>query len=94
MPTHSITLAWIASIDSVAGYNVYRGTSAGTETSTKINPSLVSALTYVDTNVVAGTTYFYKVTSVNFAGAESASSAEASATVPFAPPTGLTAKAV
>ena len=53
--SHSVTLTWQASPDPVAGYNVYRGTNPpGNEGATPINPSLVTVLTYVDTNVTAG----------------------------------------
>lgn len=90
---HQIVLTWNADADPVSGYNVYRGTATGQESKTKINTALVTALTFTDTSVVAGTTYFYEVTGVSAAGNESADSAEASATVPFAAPTGLKAVA-
>ena len=95
---HSITLTWTASIDtsSTLGYNVYRGTTTGAESSTAINSSPIdincsgSTCTYNDTAVVAGTTYFYVVKAVNTStGMMSVPSNEASATVPIAAPTGL-----
>ena len=77
---HSATLSWAASISSgVTGYNVYRGTVLGNYT--KINPSLVSALTYADTAVATGTTYFYVVTAVS-PGGESGDSSPATAVIP------------
>jgi fibronectin type 3 domain-containing protein len=86
---HQAVLTWTPSIDTVSGYNIYRGTASGQESKTKINSALVTGTTYTDTTVLAGITYFYEVTSVNAAGNESADSLEVSGTVPFAPPTGL-----
>jgi fibronectin type 3 domain-containing protein len=89
-----VTLTWNASTGSTS-YNVKRATSAG-GTFTVI-ASGVTALTYSDTSVANGTTYYYVVSAVNSAG-ESADSATVSAT-PVAPvvtpnaPTGLTATA-
>lgn len=45
-------------------YNVYRGTSAGGESATPIANGL-TATSFTDTGAVAGTTYFYEVTSVD-----------------------------
>jgi hypothetical protein len=69
--THSVTLAWKASTSIVSGYNVYRG-AASTGPFTKLNTSLISALTYVDLAVVAGQTYYYVATAVDANGVESA----------------------
>jgi endoglucanase len=93
---HSVTLTWIASTDTVSGYNVYRGTSgAGSEGASPINgTTLVTGLTYVDTNVADGTSYEYYVEAVSAAGLSSVPSVQVSATVPVAPPTGLAAVAV
>jgi len=84
---HSVTLNWIASVDAVDGYNLYRGAVKGQET-TKINSSLVTGTSFVDTAPVMGTEY-YVVRSV--AGSqESVPSNEATAVlVPF-PPSNLT----
>jgi hypothetical protein len=78
---HSVTLSWTASTSTVAGYNVYRGTTSGGPY-VKINSSLVTTLGYSDTTVQSGTTYFYVVTSVDSSGNESPDSNEASAPIP------------
>lgn len=75
---HSNTLSWTAptSGGAVANYNVKRSTSAGTETTIATLPA--TQLTYVDTNGVAGTKYFYVVSASNQFG-ESANSNEVGA---------------
>ena len=79
--THSVELAWSPSTSVVAGYEVFRSeSSAGPFT--KLDSSLVTSDSYTDTSVQAGQTYYYVVTSVSAAGAVSADSAPASATVP------------
>jgi fibronectin type 3 domain-containing protein len=47
-----------------------------------MNSSLVTLLTYTDTAVLAGLTYYYVATSVNASNAESIYSNEISATIP------------
>jgi fibronectin type 3 domain-containing protein len=64
----------------VVGYNVYRGTMAGGPY-TKVG-SLVAGTTFLDSNVVAGATYYYCVTAVGATGQESVYSAVAAATIP------------
>jgi fibronectin type 3 domain-containing protein len=78
---HSATLSWTASVSTVAGYNPYRSTVSGGPY-TKLTAAPVTALTYVDTVVVSGTTYFYVVTAVTSSGVESVYSAQVSGTVP------------
>lgn len=75
----------------LAGYNVYRSTTAGGPYA-KINGALVGASVYVDTSVSNGTTYHYVVTAVDAAAQESGYSNEASATPqpPPPPPPGVT----
>ena len=58
---HSVSLKWSES-DSNVTFNIYRSTTGGY---TKINTSPVSALTYLDSTVVAGTKYFYVVTALS-----------------------------
>lgn len=77
-----VTLSWSASTSSVVGYNVYRGTASGGPYSIKLTTSPVAALTFTDTVVQAGQTYYYVVTAVNASGAESGYSNPASAVVP------------
>jgi Abnormal spindle-like microcephaly-assoc'd, ASPM-SPD-2-Hydin len=79
--SHSTTLSWAASTSVVVGYNVYRASVSGGPY-TKLNTSLVSALTYADSAVQAGQTYFYVVTAVDSSGVESVFSNEATATIP------------
>jgi hypothetical protein len=81
---HDVVLTWTASSTSgILGYDIYRGTSSGGESTAPLNSSPVSATTYVDTNVTPGTTYYYVVTAVAANGTtQSSASTEASATVP------------
>jgi fibronectin type 3 domain-containing protein len=81
--TSDVILSWSASSSpGVIGYNVYRGLTSGGEGSTPVNSDPISGTTYVDTNVTAGKTYYYVLTSVNTNGAQSAPSSETEATVP------------
>jgi hypothetical protein len=81
---HDVILTWTASATSgVAGYNVYRGTSSGGESSTPLNPTLITGTTLTDSNVLAGQAYYYVVAAVADGGTEqSPCSSEVSATVP------------
>ena len=78
---HSVSLTWNASTSTVAGYNIYRSTVSGSGY-TKINSSLVTTLTYTDSTVLSGTTYFYVTTAVDSAGTESTYSNQVSAAIP------------
>jgi hypothetical protein len=78
---HSVSLTWNASTSTVSGYNVYRSTVSG-GSYTKINSSLVAALSYSDTTVQNGTTYYYVTTAVDSTGSESTFSNEVSAPIP------------
>jgi hypothetical protein len=78
---HSASANWVASTSAVSGYNIYRGSMSGGPY-TKLNNSLINALTYTDTTVVSGQTYFYVTTSVDGSGNESAFSNEVKATIP------------
>jgi hypothetical protein len=93
---HSVTLTWTASITStVTGYNVYRGTTAGSESATPLNASPVQS-PYVDNTVAPLTTYFYVVKAFcpTCSPSLSIASNEPQANVPGdpqpAPPTGVT----
>jgi hypothetical protein len=70
---HSVNLWWNASTN-VAGYNVYRSTSAN-GTYAKINRALEPNSAYNDSTVVTGQTYYYEATAVNSSGQESMPSA-------------------
>jgi hypothetical protein len=78
---HTVALTWNASSSIVLGYNVYRSTVSGTGFA-KINLLPVVLLSYTDTNVLNGTTYYYVTTAVDAAGVESTFSNEATAAVP------------
>lgn len=81
-PTHSVDLSWSPSASSaVAGYNVYRGTSASGPF-TKVNSGLDGATAYTDTSVAAGSTYYYVATSVDTSGTESGYSNAVSVVIP------------
>jgi hypothetical protein len=75
-----VSLSWSAPLSdggsAITNYRVYRSVSSGAES---LLATLSNVLTYVDTGVINGQTYYYKVTAVNSIG-ESALSNEASAT--------------
>jgi hypothetical protein len=79
--SHTVGLSWNASTSTVNGYNVYRSTTSGSGY-VKVNGSLVSGLSYTDSGVQNGTTYFYVTTAVDSIGDESVYSNEASAVIP------------
>lgn len=100
---HTVVLTWTPSIDGAAnptsGYNAYKGTAPGSESSTSLNTSPITPgctnntnCTYTDGSVTAGQTYYYVVT-FKVGSLESAKSNEALAAVPVAPASGLTATA-
>jgi len=79
--SHSATLSWRASTSPVSGYNIYRTTASGSGY-TRINSELIPSLTYTDTTVQPGMTYYYVVTAVDASGNESTDSNQASAIIP------------
>lgn len=94
-PAHSVSLSWTASTDTVDGYQVYRSTTSGAESTstTPINTALITGTTYTDTTVSIGTQYFYEVraqVTVNGIVTQSVVSNEVESVVivPF-PPTNL-----
>jgi hypothetical protein len=75
-----VVLNWDASASQVVGYRVYRSqTSSG---SYNLLSGAVSSLTYTDTSVSSGSTYYYVVTAVDSAGVESIYSNQVSAAIP------------
>ena len=78
--TNSVSLSWNPSTSSVTGYNVYRGTVAGSYT--KLNSAVDASTSYVDSTVASGATYYYAATSVNSAGQESTYSSPIQVSVP------------
>lgn len=81
-----ISLSWTASSGATT-YNVYRGTTAGGESTTAL-ATAISATTYADSTATAGTTYYYEVKAVNAAGTSTASN-EASAALIVTPAAAL-----
>jgi hypothetical protein len=78
---HSVAVDWAASTSTVAGYNVYRGTASGGPYS-RINTTLITGLTYTDSTVSSGATYYYVVTAVAADGTESSFSSQVQAAIP------------
>src|SRR5438046_128779 len=81
----TVTLTWSAPSSNggspITNYRIYRGTSSNGET---LKATIGNVLTYTDTSVTNGVTYYYQVSAVNAAG-EGPRSTEASAT-PSPPP--------
>ena len=79
--SHSVALSWGASTSAVTGYNVYRSTVSGGSYS-RVNGSLLGGLSFSDSTVTSGQTYYYVATAVDSSGTESAYSNEVSSIVP------------
>jgi len=80
---HRVELSWSASTStSVAGYNVYRATSA-TGSYSRINTVLNPSMNYSDGTVQSGQSYYYVTTAVDSSGVESTYSNQVQAVVPF-----------
>lgn len=75
-----VVLNWTAATNAYS-YNVYRGTTAVTTSMVKIQ-SGITPLTYTDTTVASGTTYYYQVAAVNTLGAETQLSTVSSGLTP------------
>ncbi len=105
---HTVTLTWVASTTAAIclptntppctnfGYNVLAGSAAGQESSTPLNSSLISALTFTDTTLAVSTTTtsrFYVVEAQDTLGSAvnlSGPSNEVSVTFPgLQPPSGV-----
>lgn len=83
--THSVALTWNASTvtgSTIAGYWIYRTNTAGQETGTPVNTTIVTALTFTDLSVIAGGKYFYEVEAQAADGTQSGPSNEFAATIP------------
>ncbi len=83
-----VTLTWAPPLSdggsAVTGYGLYRGTASGGET---FLTTLGTALTYTDTAVTAGTTYFYEIAAVTAVGTGPRSSETSAApTIPDTTP--------
>jgi hypothetical protein len=80
--SHAAILNWTASTTStVVGYNVYRASTTGGPYS-KLNSSSLAGLTFTDSTVVPGQTYFYVLTAMDSSGIESAITVEVSGMIP------------
>ena len=80
---HNVDLSWNASTSTtISGYNVYRGTVSGGPYS-RINSALDSALSYIDSTVQSGQTYYYVTTAIDSSGVESSYSSQVQALIPF-----------
>ena len=77
----SVALRWQASTTPNVRYNVYRGQLFGIYPD-KLNEAPLDGLTFTDTTVQSGMTYFYAVRAVDAKGEQSAESNEARATIP------------
>jgi len=79
-----VTLSWTVPGSNggsgISGYEIYRGTSPGGESSAPVNASLVAGTSYIVTGLTDGTTYYFTVAAVNQAKLQGAKSGEASAT--------------
>lgn len=62
----NVTLSWTKPIDTrgIIGYNLYRGTISGKQSSTPITDFPVEGNSYIDNNINAGTTYYYVIKAV------------------------------
>jgi hypothetical protein len=81
---HSVDLSWNSSTTSnVVSYSAYRSTSQGGPYI--LVGSAITGLTYTDSTVQSGVTYYYVVTAFNDAAQESVYSNEAKAVVPRQP---------
>lgn len=79
---HEVILSWVASPSAgVAGYRVLRSSRSGGPYSS-ITSTLVAGTAYTDTNVTAGSTYYYVTAAVDGQGDASTFSNEAAATIP------------
>lgn len=93
--TYYTALTWTASTSAAScvspctfGYYVYRGTTAGGESTTALNSTPVTTTTYQDTSVSLGSTYYYVVKAVETSSGltlTSSASNEASVTFPQVP---------
>ncbi len=92
-----LDLAWAANSEpDLAGYNLYRDSSATGSFAARLNPELippVTSPTYADATVTAGVYYYYRVTAVDRTGNESVPSVpvqgDPTDNVPPAQPQGL-----
>lgn len=78
---HSVTLSWSPSTSTVVGYNAYTSAQSGGPY-TRMTSTPDAAMTYIDSSVQTGKTYYFVVTAVDSSNVESAFSNEVSALIP------------
>lgn len=78
---HSVSLLWNASTSSVLGYNIYRATGS-TAQYVKLTPSPIQSVSFTDSSVSSGSTYYYAATAVDQNNVESSYSNIATAQIP------------
>ncbi len=74
-------LHWQASTTPNVHYNIYRGPFSGIHPD-KLNSTPMDGVTFTDTTVVSGQTYWYVVRAINALGEESRESNETTVTIP------------
>ncbi len=77
-----ITLSW-NSVNGATSYNLFRATTSGGQGDTPVQTG-ISGVTFVDTGLTNGTTYYYKIAAVNVTGQGSKSSQVSAAPFPDA----------
>jgi Abnormal spindle-like microcephaly-assoc'd, ASPM-SPD-2-Hydin len=80
-PSHSVTVSWTSGDPSAVSYLVFRSDVSGGPY-VPLTASLLTELSYTDSTVTSGSTYYYVVTELDAAGDQSPFSSEVSATVP------------
>jgi hypothetical protein len=80
---HAANLSWTASTTPGVTYNIYRASASTGPFTTPLNSSPISGLTFTDTSVLAGQTYYYVVTAV---ASNNSQSADSSPPIPAAIP--------
>ncbi len=78
---HSVSLSWTPGNSAVTGYHTYSSTVSGGPF-VRMTSTPQSNLTYIDTTVQSGRTYYYVVTAVDSLNQESPYSSEVTAIVP------------
>ncbi len=78
----AVDLSWTAPAGSVTGYYVYRGTTAGGESTTPLNGTPITGTTFHDATVSPSVTYYYDVVAVNNGGVSPASGEALATTAP------------
>ncbi|WP_229793693.1 Ig-like domain-containing protein, partial [Salinimicrobium marinum] len=74
-----ITVQWSANVENdLISYQVYGGTSSGPMNKLATTP--IGTVGYIHSSLINGTAYYYRITSIDFAGNESSYSNEISAT--------------